>query len=324
MIIRRPFRLTSLSVALLLVGCGGSDSSSPGDTTSSTAVISGTVPGTFIEAFFADGSYYSTNSIDNGEAEHPFSLTIPSSVNFHLVMTTNKGTADQIITPIRITSGGVTSALINTSVTFNLGYIPLAMNLADIIDANGDGVVDSPLIITPDLPEGAQVVEVTLDALDSDNDGIPNIYEDDDNDGEFNLEDLDDDNDGINDVDESDDDDSDDDGVDDQYDSDQDNDGVNDNSPVTTYTPVSAYTPKVGRLLASQCFQCHGTNGNSTNDWDSIAGESVSEIVEEMQEFKSGEEDEPIMAAQAHGYSDAEISALAEWLATQSSSEGED
>ena len=87
---------------------------------------------------------------------------------------------------------------------------------------------------------------------------------------------------------------------------------------------VSSYTVTTGRLLASQCAQCHGTNGRSVTDWDSIAGESASETIEEMREFQSGGEDEPIMEAQAHGYSDAEIEALAAWLATQSSSEGED
>ena len=40
-----------------------------------------------------------------------------------------------------------------------------------------------------------------------------------------------------------------------------------------------------GRLLASQCFQCHGTNGKSVNGWDSIAGESYNEIMEELEEY---------------------------------------
>ncbi|WP_019613138.1 c-type cytochrome [Psychromonas ossibalaenae] len=342
MITHRFFMFTSLSAALLLAGCGGGDgggggggggdSNPVGGTASSTSIVSGTVPGTFIEGFCSDGSYSSANSIDDGSTEHSFSLTIPSRLNCHLVMTTNKGEENQIITPIVIESYGVTSSLFNTSVNLNLGYVPLEIDSTGIIDANGDSVVDTPLVISVDFPAGAQTVIVTLDVLDSDNDGIPNVYEDDDNDGEFNREDLDDDNDGIKDIDDIDDNDHDDDGVDDQYDTDDDNDGIkdvdeiedNDDEEIPYYSPVSEYTPKVGRLLASQCFQCHGTNGNSTNDWDSITGESVSETVEEMQEFKSGEEDEPIMEAQAHGYSNAEIIVLAEWLATQPSSEEED
>jgi len=353
---RGPFILSSLSAALLLAACGGGGSSTATDTTDggaatpSGAVITGTVPGTLIEAFCTDGSYYSVNSTDDGSAEHPFSLTVPSGVDCHLVMTTNEDDPDnKIITPISIQSGTTVSALINTQVPFNLGYVPLALNLEDIVDANGDGVVDTPLTIEPEVPEGTEIREVTFDVLDDDHDGIPNVYEDDDGDGEYNLEDEDDDNDGTDDVDE-DSDDRDGDGVDDLYDRDDDNDGIyddedddDDNDGIrdeddddydddhdtssdssTDYTPVSAYTVTPGRLLAAQCAQCHGTNGQSVNGWDSIAGETTAELVEEMMEFKSGAEDEPIMEAQAHGYSDTEIEALAAWLATQSYSDSSD
>ena len=267
-------------------------------------------------------------------------------------MTTNEyDIANRVITPIRIESNGAVSSFVNTSVAFDLGYVPLELDPANIVDTNGDGVVDEPLVISPEeLPDGTNVVQLSQNTLDSDDDGIPDVYEDDDDDGEFNREDNDDDGDSILDVDEIDDNDRDDDGVDDRYDSDDDNDGVkddddedDDNDDVrdsedddydddndtssntsTNYTPVSAYTVTNGRLLAAQCAMCHGTNGNSTNGWDSIAGESAREIIEEMDEFKSGGEDDPIMEAQAHGYSDAEIEALAAWLATQPSSEGED
>jgi cytochrome subunit of sulfide dehydrogenase len=39
-----------------------------------------------------------------------------------------------------------------------------------------------------------------------------------------------------------------------------------------------------GRLLASNCFQCHGTNGKPTSGgFDRLAGESVSEIYNELE-----------------------------------------
>jgi len=341
--IRKPFMLSSLSAALLLAACGGGDSSST--ETTDGAVISGTVPGTLIEAFCSDGSYYSVHSTDDGSAEHPFSLTVPSGVDCHLVMTTNENDQDnKIITPILFQSGSTISAVINTQVPFNLGYVPLEVNIEDIIDMNGDGVVDAPLTIDVEVPEGAEIREVTLDVLDDDHDGIPNVYEDDDEDGEYNLEDNDDDNDGTSDDQDEDNYDLDGDGVDDLYDRDDDNDGIVDeddddddndgvrdeidddydedtsSTPVTDYTPVSAYTVSPGRLLASQCAQCHGTDGQSVNSWDSLSGESAAELIEEMMEFKSGAKSEPIMEAQAHGYSDAEISSLAAWLANQSES----
>jgi cytochrome subunit of sulfide dehydrogenase len=68
-----------------------------------------------------------------------------------------------------------------------------------------------------------------------------------------------------------------------------------------------------GRLLASQCFQCHGPNGNSTGEIDSIAGESANEIYEEMQEFKF-EPKNDIMNLQARIYTDQEVRAIADYI----------
>ena len=44
-----------------------------------------------------------------------------------------------------------------------------------------------------------------------------------------------------------------------------------------------------GRLLASNCFQCHGTNGQGPG-FDTIAGKSASEIYQELKDFQSGKE----------------------------------
>ncbi|NPA50331.1 MAG: hypothetical protein GXO02_01725 [Epsilonproteobacteria bacterium] len=76
----------------------------------------------------------------------------------------------------------------------------------------------------------------------------------------------------------------------------------------TASTPPSPieFTPNDGRLLASNCYGCHGTNGVSITDWDSIAGED--NLHEEM--FES----DGIMLAQAKGYSDEEIAKMEEFL----------
>ena len=79
-----------------------------------------------------------------------------------------------------------------------------------------------------------------------------------------------------------------------------------DNTPVIT--EATTYKPDAGRLLGSQCAQCHGTNGISVNKWDSIAGED--ELVNEIFD------DEPIMLAQAHGYTSEEIILIGNWLKT--------
>ena len=43
--------------------------------------------------------------------------------------------------------------------------------------------------------------------------------------------------------------------------------------------------PPVGRLLASNCFACHGTNGRPAGGFDRLAGESASEIYDELKEM---------------------------------------
>lgn len=79
---------------------------------------------------------------------------------------------------------------------------------------------------------------------------------------------------------------------------------------------AQAQTTPNGRLLASNCFQCHGTNGQGPG-FDRLAGESASEIYKELQEFRSGKEGEGIMAKHAMGFTDAQLKALADWLGTQ-------
>ncbi|MDP1900626.1 MAG: c-type cytochrome [Rubrivivax sp.] len=81
-------------------------------------------------------------------------------------------------------------------------------------------------------------------------------------------------------------------------------------------TVASAQTVPAGRLLASNCFQCHGTNGRGPG-FDQIAGESAAEMFEKLKEFQSGKEGDGIMAKHARGFTDAQIRQLAEWLSKQ-------
>lgn len=79
-------------------------------------------------------------------------------------------------------------------------------------------------------------------------------------------------------------------------------------------SPVNAATPD-GRLLASQCFQCHGANGKSVSGIEGISGESASEIFSELKEMQLKAISEPnIMHSQAKIYTDEEIKALAAYL----------
>ncbi|WP_373030028.1 cytochrome c [Sulfurovum sp.] len=288
-------KLSALAAGFILAGCGGGSSS----TTSTTQIskISGTVPGTLIEAFCVDGSYYKVTSTDNNTNEHPFEIEIPSTVSCSLVMTTNENDeAKKVITQIGVITSDANGTVFRATGDINLGHIPLAMDPSEINDANGDHVSDDILSIQVD----GISIEVELEnPLDDDDDGLVNVYEDDDNDGIYNRDDDDDDGDKEIDIDN----DLDDDGIDNENDVDDDNDGYAD-TPLPT-----AYTADAGKLLGSQCAQCHGTNGVSSTEWDSIAGED--ELESEI-----FEDDEPIMSAQAHGYTSEEIILIGNWLKT--------
>lgn len=79
---------------------------------------------------------------------------------------------------------------------------------------------------------------------------------------------------------------------------------------------ASAQVGAPGRLLASNCFQCHGTNGKGPG-FDKLAGQSAKSIYNELKEFQSGKEGDGIMTRHAMGYTDAQLRELANWLAKQ-------
>lgn len=85
---------------------------------------------------------------------------------------------------------------------------------------------------------------------------------------------------------------------------------------LATTSIAQAQTSPPGRLLASNCFQCHGTNGKGPG-FDSINGKSKGEIYKDLKEFRSGKEGEGIMAKHANIYTDAQMRAIDAWLSTQ-------
>jgi cytochrome c553 len=75
--------------------------------------------------------------------------------------------------------------------------------------------------------------------------------------------------------------------------------------------------PPPGRLLASQCAQCHGTNGHSVSGIDSLAGESAKELHDEMREMQN-KTDHPddIMHHIAAAYTDQQLWLIAQYFST--------
>lgn len=79
---------------------------------------------------------------------------------------------------------------------------------------------------------------------------------------------------------------------------------------------VSAQDPNQARLLASNCANCHGTDGRSQGGIPALTGLAKPYIVQRMQDYKSGKGTATIMHQLAKGYTDAEIEALAAYFSS--------
>ena len=76
--------------------------------------------------------------------------------------------------------------------------------------------------------------------------------------------------------------------------------------------------PPSAAMLSNACAGCHGTNGGSAGPtMPSLAGQSKEAIEVALKKFKSGERPSSIMSRLAKGYSDAEITAMAEFFSKQ-------
>ena len=79
--------------------------------------------------------------------------------------------------------------------------------------------------------------------------------------------------------------------------------------------PVGAQAETSGRNLALSCFSCHGPAGKSPDTIPAINGKTSAFIVKEMVGFRDGKRKSTVMQRIAKGYSDAEIRAMASYLA---------
>ena len=89
-----------------------------------------------------------------------------------------------------------------------------------------------------------------------------------------------------------------------------------------TLQPAQAADTAVNRLLASQCAQCHGTNGHAVGDFESIAGEEAKDLYEDLMDMRREDQPENIMDHQALGYTEDQISRIAAFYATTSENGG--
>lgn len=72
----------------------------------------------------------------------------------------------------------------------------------------------------------------------------------------------------------------------------------------------------VNRLLASQCAQCHGTDGVSAGGIDSLAGEKYRDLLDKMLDMARPGETGDIMKHQAKGYTTYQLRLIAEYFAS--------
>jgi sulfide dehydrogenase cytochrome subunit len=85
-------------------------------------------------------------------------------------------------------------------------------------------------------------------------------------------------------------------------------------SSTGVYTSGAATLDHPGRLLASNCFQCHGTNGHGM---EHLAGKSASSISSELYEMRLKPAASHIMNVHAQGYTTSQIGLIADYFSKQ-------
>ena len=73
--------------------------------------------------------------------------------------------------------------------------------------------------------------------------------------------------------------------------------------------------PPPGQLLAAQCFQCHGTNGQAVSGFESISGKRANDMYKDLLEM-SRRRPEGIMDLQIRAYTPAQLRLISNYLAT--------
>jgi sulfide dehydrogenase cytochrome subunit len=90
-------------------------------------------------------------------------------------------------------------------------------------------------------------------------------------------------------------------------------------SAMTTFAFAADVVPyaNLGRDVAANCANCHGTDGRSRGAIPSLAGQDAQVIVQRMKEFRDGRRAATVMQQLAKGYTDAQIEAAAAYFAAQ-------
>lgn len=79
---------------------------------------------------------------------------------------------------------------------------------------------------------------------------------------------------------------------------------------------VRAASISQGSMLSNSCSACHGTDGKSPGAIPSINGKSAQFIKQALTEFRSGNRASTVMGRHAKGYSDKEITLIADYFSS--------
>jgi sulfide dehydrogenase cytochrome subunit len=80
--------------------------------------------------------------------------------------------------------------------------------------------------------------------------------------------------------------------------------------------PAMAQSADEGRLLASGCFQCHGTNGVK-GGFDALAGDNKQDLLNKLNDMRTKPARSNIMNPHARGYTTHQLSLIADYFSRQ-------
>lgn len=81
--------------------------------------------------------------------------------------------------------------------------------------------------------------------------------------------------------------------------------------------PQTPTSPHLGRNLAAQCGNCHGTNGKSVAEVPSLAGQPANVIVQKMADYRDGKLPASIMHQLSKGYTPEQVALMADFFSRQ-------
>lgn len=84
----------------------------------------------------------------------------------------------------------------------------------------------------------------------------------------------------------------------------------------SAHAQTSCAAPDGGRSLASNCFQCHGTNG-SNGGFDALAGDGQLDLLNKLKEMRAKSPGSNIMFPHARGFTNAQLACIALYFSKQ-------